>query len=183
MVVSSFGGFKLEASAASFSVTPVISASPDEQCFVLTNSGEAADFSWDGGSATLGSGESTTIVIGTRERITIAVKCEADGSYQYAGSMNQYEIPVIKQYADAGSDISTEMISLAEGQKVVTVDAMAAVGNVMYECANNSAIVVYGDTQVVFNYTAVAQESRKACRGRKKLNSKDGSCGSGLDLY
>lgn len=160
LVISYFGGFKVEASAASFSVTPIVSNSPDAQCFVLTNSGDKATFSWDGGSAELDSGASTTIVIGTSQRITLAVKCEADGSYQYAGSMNQYEIPVIKQYGDAGSDTYTELISLAEGQKVVTVDAMTTVGNVMYECASNSAIVAYGDTQVVFNYTAVVQESR-----------------------
>ena len=160
LMVSCLGGFTVEASVASFSVKPVVSESPNEQWFVLTNNGETATFTWDGGSAALEAGATKTIKIATSQRVTIAVKCEADGSYQYAGSMNQYTLPVIKRYGDAKTVTSTELISLAGGQKVISVDALATVENVMYECANNSVIVSYGDTKVEFNYKPVEQKSR-----------------------
>lgn len=152
-----FGG---NASAASFSVAPQSSSGPNQQVFVLTNYGDEDDFTWDGGSAHLANGQSTTIVVNTSSRITIGVSRASTGEAVFAGSLNQYPLTVISLYSGGGSCSYTTTLSMNDGQKRITADASVNVGGVLYECKNNTALVSYGDTQVTFNYTPVQQDPR-----------------------
>ncbi len=162
MLTASFGAFGITSGAASFSVQPQVADGPGVQKFLLTNNGEAGNFTVsDGQTVYADAGASVAFNVQGSERMNIIVTREATGEKVVSRSMNAHFVPIYCQYGDSNPvQTGTATAYLDEGQTRVTVDAMVGVGSEMYECANNSAFITYGTPSVTFQYTKVVQQPR-----------------------
>lgn len=164
LLILGLGGFSMTAQAATFSVTPQTSDSAEEQKFQISNSGEAGSFVVDntGEVIYVDAGSSASFVIPGSGRITAAVyRKDNPSDAGFANSLNQHYVTIYVQYGDGSRQVyDTTTVSLDDGQKRVSVPEMASVGSDMYQCANPSAYVSYGNSSVTFQYTKVQQDPR-----------------------
>ncbi len=164
LLVVGLCSFGLTAQAATFSVSPQTSDSPDEQKFRITNNGEAGVFvvSTTGEKISLEAGGSATFTVSTSERVGVTVIREDNpADNRFVNSLNQHYVTLYVQYGSGSREAyDTATVSLDEGQKRVSVPEMASVGSEMYQCSNPSAYVEYGTSSVTFKYEKVQQNPR-----------------------
>ncbi len=161
MMIACLGASGITAGAASFSVAPQISDSPDAQKFVITNGGADDNFIFEGQSVFVAGGQSQAITVAGSGRMTIGVSRESTGEKVFVNSLNEHFVTIYSQYGDSAPAVSgTTSVSLDEGQKRVSVDEMVSSGSDVYRCANNSAFVSYGNASVTFQYAKVQRDPR-----------------------